>query len=502
MPRRVEFQGAVHEFPDGATDEQIRGALSGIAKPPEPKTWADKLGLENPIGRAIVDTGEGVAAGAALSVFKGGDTIRRGLGMNRVIDNPDVKQAMTAPDSMAGQVGKGAEQVAEILIPSMGATKALKAAQFGKAAIVGADALIAGGVTGLQTGGDPKAMAEAALVSGGVGAIASGLGAAARGGKAAQLLEESAKKEYGQVLAATKQGNKFLSQKSVAPGLLDRGVKAWTLKGLLGKANSAAEATGKLIGDAWDNLPAGTTVELDPVISKLTQQATDAFTIQTSGGAAKPVTSMAKSALDSVDYMKQLLTDVAETNPTTGALEVPVAKLRQLRQAWDEVAAQAKVYQGQQLADHATGKVHAMAADAIREQLAADFPSIATLNKEYKFWKDAVRVIGDTVTRREGQAVPMSRQIASAAGAAAGAATGGIHGAMVGKVAMGQLQQAISSAAWKTTSAVYKDRLAKALANGNRGMAEFYIGKIAKSIAAESAIPAQPTGQLVPAVAQ
>ena len=49
--------------------------------------------------------------------MQGGDLIRRGLGMDRVIDRPAVQRAITAPPSAAGQVGRIAGDVAQYAIP-------------------------------------------------------------------------------------------------------------------------------------------------------------------------------------------------------------------------------------------------------------------------------------------------------------------------------------------------------------------------------------------------
>ena len=40
-----------------------------------------------------------------------------------------------------------------------------------------------------------------------------------------------------------------------------------------------------------------------------------------------------------------------------------------------------------------------MAADAIRAELGKEFPNIAALNREFSFWKDVERVVGDTMAR-------------------------------------------------------------------------------------------------------
>ena len=145
-------------------------------------------------------------------------------------------------------------------------------------------------------------------------------------------------------------------------------------------------------------------------------------------------------------------------------LEVPVDKRRQLRQAWDDVAALAKRYQGAELADCASGEVHGMAADAIREELGQQFPSIDALNKEYSFWKNVDKVVGDTILR-QGQAKPLGQKLAQAAGTAEGYAKGGVGGAVLGREAMAALEKIITSHAWGTVSAVMKDKLATAMAS-------------------------------------
>lgn len=496
-----EFTQRLNRLPLGNDVKAELWDAKYAAPSPRTKTFAEQVGVTNPIGKGALDFIEGAGSGAANLVFQGGDLIRRGLGMERVIQRPEVQQLIAAPDSIPGKAGRFAEQAAEMIIPGSGVARATKAAPI--LARVAAQAATGAGVAGLQTGGDKAAMGTAAALGGASEAIP----AALTGTPVPGMLKESAAKQYGQVINATKQGNKWVSQNVVVPELIERGVKAFTLKGLLQKAEGQAELFGKAIGDKWANLPAGTKVALDPIIQSMTKSADDALTIQSASGAKIPATEMAKNALGHMNFLKQTLKDAAEANPSTGALEVPAEKLRALRQAWDEVAANAKVFQGQQLADHAVGKVHAMASDAIREKLAADFPDIAALNKEYSFWRNTEKVIRDTVLRREGQAKPMSQQIAAAAGVAMGGAAGGIHGAIAGKAALEGLQKVMASPAWRTVSSVYKDRLADAIATGNRGMVNSIAYQITKGAGTEVAartveVPALPTAALQPPLPQ
>jgi hypothetical protein len=77
------------------------------------------------------------------------------------------------------------------------------------------------------------------------------------------------------------------------------------------------------------------------------------------------------------------------------------------------------------------------------------------------------KVVGNTITRRQGQAKPLGQKLAQAAGTATGYATGGTGGAVLGRQAMPAVEKAVTSPAWGTISAVTKDRLAQAIASGS-----------------------------------
>lgn len=485
---------------------------------PAQQGWADRLGAVNPFARGGADLLEGAASGAASTMFHAGDLLRRGemgiahalgvdpqkipqgvrdfFGLDRVIDRPEVQQAITAPATPAGQIGRFGEQAAEYALPGGVASKATKG--LGLIPRVLAQGATAAGVAGAQTGGDPAAMATA----GGLGAGGEALAAAVESPQTTQFLREAAEKQYAKVLNATKQGNKWLSKNVAVPGLLERGVIAPTLKGLAGKITSNVQAFGQAIDDAWSALPPGTTAELDPVLNTIEKSAKDALTITDASGRAIPMTEAAQRGLGSIDYLKQTLRNVAEVNPQTGNLEVPVEKLRQLRQAWDQIASDAKVYQGGNLADAALGRVHAMAADAIRGQFAQDFPDIAALNKEFSFWKNVEQVVNDTVLRREGQAKPLGQKIAGAAGMTFGGMSGGIKGAVLGKEAMDGLTRLAGSTAWRTISAVAKNNLANYLASGNRAAADLTIRQMLKGAGLEAFTPSATKSETAPGTPQ
>lgn len=475
MAKSYVVDGTEYRFPDEMNDQQVHDVLlkQGVIKPPPAQHWSDTMGLQNPVARGVTDFAEGTVSGAASTVFHGGDMIRRALGMDRVINRPEVQQAITPPPSMAGKAGKFVEQGAEFMIPGGIAAKAGKALDLGLAGRMALEGAAAGGTTAVQTGGDPTATALGTVAGAAGPAVGEALPAAGK------WLGDSAKAQYGRVLNPTTKANKFLAKQSV-PRLLDEGVMARSMGTLKDKTSAQVAKYGEMIGDEWDKLPAGTTVDAEPVLQRIGQQATEAHTIAGPNGRV-PIGPEAERALANTKALGETLKAIATPNPETGVLEIPADKLRQVRQYFDTVAAKAGRYQGKDLADASAAEAHGMAADAIREQLAQKFPSIDAINQDYTFWKNVNKVVSDTVDRRTGQAKPLSQKMAGAAGAVGGFGGGGIHGAVMGKAALETLATVTNSAAWGTVSAVMKDRLAKAIASGNRGEAEFLVAKIAKA---------------------
>ena len=477
--------------PTAAAPQQQKGEEPGLLS-----TAADVVkGAAKGAAHTVVGLAE---IGENLLTFGQGKRIRDAVGAPATPYDPENEAATKAalePTNTAQKVGYGVEQAAEFLIPGGVVTKGAKAVKAATTGVRGAKALNIGAragmeaasgaaVAGVQTGGDAEAMRDAALMSGGLSAAAGVVAAGAQ--PMAQALKSSALKQYSQVLNATTKGNKFLSSQ-VVPELIDRGVVAGTMKGLKGKASDKVAELGQAIGDEFANLPAGTAVELRPILQRMAKAVEDDLLITGRGGKQVAKGPHAATGKRNVEGLARTLTDLAERNPTTGVWEVPVERVRTLRQYFDEVAAKGGRYEGKALADQASAEAHGMAADAIRQELAQAFPSIAKLNKEFHFWKNVDKVVGDTVMRRQGQAKPLGRKLAGAAGAASGYATGGIAGLALGKTAMDTFEALVTSPAWGTVAAVTKDRIAKALASGNRSTAEFYIRKAAKAAATNAA---------------
>lgn len=157
---------------------EIFAAVEAKASGPEQQlsrltTWADRAGLNEPTdsrvlgflrgsGAAAADMAEGATSGILSTAFHGGDLIRRGLGMERVIDSPEAQQAMRAPDSVAGMIGKGGEQAAEFAVPLSKLSKSVSALSW--LSRMAAEGAAGAGTAAVQTGGDPAAMAAGAVL--------------------------------------------------------------------------------------------------------------------------------------------------------------------------------------------------------------------------------------------------------------------------------------------------------------------------------------------------
>jgi len=127
------------------------------------------------------DFAAGVAANTASTVYHGGDLLRRvgrmaGIESDRLLDSPDVRAAITPPDSPHGRAGAMVGQAAEMAVPVARVMKATRALPWFTRTM--AEAGTAGAVAGVQTGGDPSAV----IANTGLGALLPATTAGVRAG--------------------------------------------------------------------------------------------------------------------------------------------------------------------------------------------------------------------------------------------------------------------------------------------------------------------------------
>lgn len=386
----------------------------------------------------------------------------------------------TPPQSRAGEAGHFVEQAGEFMLPggaiARGATALGGAGRLGQlAARTGLEALSGWTIGGVQSGGDRNAALQAGLLGGGVTAAT---GAAAP--YVADRLARSATNLYGKVLNPTMRTTKHTSRTQTIPGMLERRVTAGSMEGLLERAQNEAAHWGQEVENAWAAVPQNTTLQVQPLLQAIDDSvAQGAIRGQNLG----PV---ADTMMDHAHEMRDVITNLAHQNPATGALEITVGDLRQLRQFSDMVAARSGAYAGRDIADQSLAAIYETTGNAARNQINQAFPHVEQANQQFNFWRNAERVADETVQRRVGQERGLLRTIGNTIGASVGGAVGhslgGTEGTVIGTVIgtgiSDQLQKAMTSTAWRTASAVTKQRLADALAQGNMGAVEFYLGKI------------------------
>lgn len=344
----------------------------------------------------------------------------------------------------------------------------------GRAATSGA---AMGGGT-LAGGGSPQEAAGAAEGGAIAQPVSEGISAALPW--MANSLKNTAVKQFGRALAPTTKINKAITQE-IAPEMIQRGIHG-SLEGIekgagkqiaeldpqLNSAYAQAQGAGKIAG-------AG-----DQVISDL-ENLKQSYMPE--GNVAQP---QAVHAIEGIqNIVKQYGSDVSPNS------------LRRLRQIFEDPVAKAGGYAGADLSTNYTLNAQQAAADSIRGILNKT-PDIGALNKEISFWLDVQRVTSQSGLRRTGQEGGLLKVLAPLGFGGAASMTGLHYGAQAGVEAgaatalTAMAAQAMRSPAWRTASAVLKDRFATALAQGNVSEVSALLAKLGiANQASQTATPPQ-----------
>lgn len=485
MPRLVKGpDGAVHSFPDDATDDEVRSALESSGAPaaaaPSSSGWPAKL------GDMLLDVGKGALKGLGSTATHLGE-LAQDAGMipgavpaafNPAMRSPVLRKAeeITTPTNTAQRVGKIGEQIAEVVLPTKAAAVATKGLPL--VARMGAEGAINAGMAAAQ-GGNPA-------VAGAIGAVLPGAGALVE--RAAPALKETAAKQVVEALGPTKERYKAMAER-LTPEILKRGLRG-SREELQAKAAEAAQAAGEQIDQAIQQY-GGRSVDTSNVIDAL-ESAKNAFRTSvrtpvknvpaTSAGRIVRVepdgTAVVAHEFEprAIRQLESLQDVIKEMGP-----DVRADQLIAIRRAWDKVVDQAGGFAhraggaiGVPLADQSEAAAKKAATSAIREQLNASVPELSALNKEFSFWKGLDDVVSQTLRRTQPHGPGIGKMAAEAAGSVVGGAAGLTHGpagAVGGALVLGKvgkiLQASFNSPQWKLASAQAKDRLAEAIASGN-----------------------------------
>ena len=282
-----------------------------------------------------------------------------------------------------------------------------------------------------------------------------------------EKMKISAINQYYKVLNPTKEKTKALTSK-LTPQALARGEIITDLGKTAEKAKQKARELGGQIDAFVEALPDDKKTTIYPILQKFNSF----WEKYTAEGKV-----MKQEALDAVN-------DVAATIYQYGR-EVSNKTLVQLRRVFDE---HFDVSKG--LTDLATytKKVERIAGNAIREELVKAEPKLAALNNEFTFWQSLATVAKKSAERKIGQLGGVSKLAARGAGAIVGAegtpggftekAGGATLGYFLGKTGL----KIISSPAWRSISAISKNRLADAIIKGDKATIGLIISKMAAGI--------------------
>lgn len=291
----------------------------------------------------------------------------------------------------------------------------------------------------------------------------------------ARPLRTAAERTYAQVLAPGTKADKFLTaRKLLAPpgrDLLQRRVMGLTEKGLHSRIARNLSTAEQNLDAAWNQLGPLHQQKLTPILDEIQDRAIKEAT-QPVGGTQFPTRGLGQRRIIDADlygaYQNIALKMIESMGPI--ADEASSFSLRKFRQILDNRVKQS--FTGGELSS-AERVAQRGATDAIRNVLNQE-PSIAAVNREYTFWRSAKDVFEHTNLRKVGQKGAL-KKLAAAAGGGGGAVVGatgggGIRGAtegyFIGKIAAQKLDEVLNSTAWKTVSAVSKNRIAELLAAG------------------------------------
>jgi hypothetical protein len=454
------------------------------------------------LGEAIVTGAKDVLGGMGAGVF----STLHGTGQLLGYDSPYLKELATPPQTLMGQAGKYIEQGAEYLLPGMGAAKGTALLRNAPQAVrilgrAGLEAAGAGVVAALQSGGDPEAVRNAALLGGGVSAATGALPLVA------PALKESALTQYARVLNPTKEKAKIIAEK-IRPEMLKRGTWGRSLGTMLENTQGRLRVLGQQIDDAWEQMSqAGVRARIEPLLKRLDDFSSEEFHVATPSGKPVAFAGEGERAVKEVEAIKQNIIAASEIDPATGERVITSDAFIRFRRFWDKVADKAGGHQ-KDIEAWIPAEIKKEAADIARSEFAAARPDIDKINKEFSFLKDQEYILKSTMLRRVGQQKPLTRQLMKAAGTAVGAAGGATGGpivsgigAVIGAVGMDALQTVVSSPAWGTLGAVSKNRLAEALAAGHTGQSMFYLNQLLRAAGMPAITRPTERGAIAPAPA-
>lgn len=273
--------------------------------------------------------------------------------------------------------------------------------------------------------------------------------------KVSSMLESAALKQYTRALAPSTAELKQRAMRTV-PEMISRGVTG-SLEDLRDRADSMVDKVGKQREAALETARQ-TQINVQPTLNAIDKSLRDNRIVIDDPATGQPKV-MNQAVANSANKLKQSITQFGT--------DLSAETLDKVKQYWQGVVAESGGYTGRPNLG-LSRNVMRDAASSLSEELHKASPDIAKIDAEYTVWRNLQQVVDSTLQRRVGQPGIGIRDVASVAmGGGLGYLTHGLGGTSAGMALMGTLALAMKSPAWKTVSAITKDRLAGLLANGD-----------------------------------
>lgn len=432
------------------------------------------------------DVALGALKAAGRTAFELGDVARTTVPTLRVLSDAimpgafDRPAAETVPElaytTPTQELGGAVERVAEFFLPGAAVNRARAAVRgvpaLNRAAKLGIEAALeavpAAAVTALQDEGSPGVAA----------ATAAALPLVGGAGNAAARLQRSAVKSFEQAINPTTRRAKADAAR-IAAEALRSGVK-----GSLEDVAQTARRKADVLNDALDRIWTRVGGRITPVrrftdaIERLKADHLDSLGLPLTPDDAR-----------AIGYLTELQASIAEKGPMIDWNDV-----RRINQSLASDVAAAGGYSektggmfGVNLDDASRLNAKRDVSGVYRKEMAAELPEAAAINKPLSLQIKIAELAEMTRGRKTGQknllAKWLPRMTGAAIGTGAGAATGdsgvetalqGIAGAALG----GKVLQLVDSPRWHLFSGRAKQRLADALAAGNREAIAAAVGRL------------------------
>lgn len=369
------------------------------------------------------------------------------------------------PNNPAQSAGKATENIAEYFVPIPGLSEIKVGAGAGKLAKFGMSALRSGVDVGVKTAaqtGSAKEGGEAAALGGPLGA-----GAEALTNPVSRMLKEWGLGQYARILHPLGRNSKEVAQEN-APKIIERGYReagAFTKKGLSAKFDAKSDALGQKLEQEYQRLDATTQTRLKPIYDDF-RKWVNSEVFSSKGHRIKdaPLLKAGLSKRDPmsmINYIQESMGKyIGKADPST---------VWEARRALDKYVFKNGLTADEGLA--AAKQAREGLANAIRRQLASQHPSVAGINNEFHLYKSLSTLMYQNIRGEFGK-FQFARNSGVVGRFIMGAAVGGGESRREGlgpwetASAMAVMGLAMETTAWRSVSAVTKNKLANMIASG------------------------------------